>query len=110
MRGAISRDDLQEYLAALSCSSVYVSEAKDRAISKEEAYHGIIAIVDNLEGSYDGALEDCNSAVEVLIRRIKGDADLESAAEWVRLNYPAMAATHGLIATPAPPPPENEER
>lgn len=46
---------------------------------------------------YDGAMEDCDNAVEVLIARVKGDASLDSAGEWVRLNYPALARQHGLL-------------
>lgn len=45
---------------------------------------------------YDGAMEDCESAVMVLIRRIKGEGTMEGAAEWVRSNYPKLAREHGL--------------
>lgn len=41
--------------------------------------------------NYMGLQEDLKSAVSVLIRRINGDADVASAAEWVRLNYPDRA-------------------
>lgn len=46
---------------------------------------------------YEGAMEDCDSAVTVLIARVKGDASLESAGEWVKRNYPALARQHGLL-------------
>ncbi|QBX38638.1 hypothetical protein E4M02_10985 [Brevundimonas sp. S30B] len=41
--------------------------------------------------NYEGAMSDLNSVLDVLIRRINGEASLESAAEWVRLNYPDRA-------------------
>lgn len=59
--------------------------------------HSRFADMADAEGSYEGALEDCNSAVEALIRRIKGEADLGSAQEWVCLNYPALAFKHDLM-------------
>lgn len=40
---------------------------------------------------YEGAMSDLDSVLDVLIKRINGEADLESAAEWVRLNYPEKA-------------------
>ena len=49
--------------------------------------------------NYDGALSDIDSLLRVLIRRINGEADLASAAEWVRLNYPLAAEA---IRTQAP--------
>lgn len=52
--------------------------------------------LDDALDCYDGAMEDCDSAVTALIRRIKGEADLESAREWVCLNYPRLAAEHGI--------------
>jgi hypothetical protein len=42
--------------------------------------------------NYDGAMADLHGALTVLIRRINGEADLASAAEWVRKNYPKRAA------------------
>lgn len=51
--------------------------------------------------SYDGAMEDCRSAVMVLIRRIKGEKPWASAAEWVRINHPGLWAEHGGSAEPA---------
>ncbi|WP_292036770.1 MULTISPECIES: hypothetical protein [unclassified Brevundimonas] len=41
--------------------------------------------------NYEGALSDIDSLLTVLIRRINGEKDLASAAEWVRLNYPLAA-------------------
>ena len=41
--------------------------------------------------NYEGAMSDLDSAISVLIKRINGEADLASAAEWVRLNYPKRA-------------------
>lgn len=41
--------------------------------------------------NYRGMAADLDSCLDVLIRRINGEADLESAATWVRLNYPARA-------------------
>lgn len=41
--------------------------------------------------NYEGAMSDIDSLLKVLIRRINGEADLASAAEWVRLNYPIAA-------------------
>lgn len=38
-----------------------------------------------------GMKDDLDSALDVLIRRINGEAPLSTAAEWVRLNYPARA-------------------
>jgi hypothetical protein len=62
-----------------------------------EAAAAIRAARDN----YDGALADIDSALDVLIRRINGEADLASAAEWVRLNYPKHAER---LRPPAPSP------
>ena len=39
----------------------------------------------------DGVKDDLDAALDALIRRINGEADLASAAEWVRLNYPSRA-------------------
>lgn len=39
----------------------------------------------------DGLKDDLDAALDALIRRINGEADLASAAEWVRLNYPDRA-------------------
>lgn len=50
--------------------------------------------------NYQGAMADCNSAVTVLIRRINEEADLASAAAWVRLNYPKRAAEIKQTAPP----------
>lgn len=42
--------------------------------------------------NYQGAMADLASAVDVLIRRINGEAPIASAAPWVQLNYPKQAA------------------
>lgn len=42
--------------------------------------------------NYEGAMADLDSAITVLIHRINGHADLASAAEWVRRNYPKRAS------------------
>ena len=51
--------------------------------------------------NYEGAMADLDSAITVLIRRINGEADLASAAEWVRLNYPSRASE--IVAHPEAP-------
>lgn len=56
-----------------------------------------------MEMNYEGALSDCQAAVTVLIRRINGEADLASAAEWIRLNYPKRAAELAQPLSPIPP-------
>jgi hypothetical protein len=43
---------------------------------------------ERLEYKVDALEHELNSALDVLIRRINGEADLRSAAEWVVLNYP----------------------
>lgn len=48
---------------------------------------------------YEGALSDLDAALDVLVRRINGEASLESAAEWLRLNYPDKA---GSLKSPLP--------
>lgn len=47
--------------------------------------------LENQKLNYQGAMADLDSCLDVLIRRINGEADLESAATWVRLNYPSRA-------------------
>lgn len=44
------------------------------------------------ENKVDALEHELDSALDVLIRRINGEADLRSAAEWVVLNYPRKAA------------------
>lgn len=56
--------------------------------------------------NYEGAMADLQSAITVLIRRINGEADLASAAEWVRLNYPSRASE--IVAHPEAPKVEQE--
>ncbi|RWX72522.1 DUF1653 domain-containing protein [Mesorhizobium sp. M2A.F.Ca.ET.039.01.1.1] len=51
--------------------------------------------LDQAQDKIDGLSADLDSALEVLIRRINGEADLASAAEWVRLNYPNLAGKIG---------------
>lgn len=53
--------------------------------------------VQDMTDNYDGAMEDCDSAVMVLIARIQGKADLDSAKEWVCLNYPRLAFENRLM-------------
>lgn len=55
----------------------------------------------DMVSNYDGAMEDCDIAVEVLITRIKGEADLESDRYWVCANYPDLARRHGLAPSPS---------
>jgi len=47
---------------------------------------------ERLEYKVDALEHELDSALNVLIRRINGEADLASAAEWVVLNYPRKAA------------------
>lgn len=41
--------------------------------------------------NYEGAMADLDAVLDVLVRRINGEADLASAAEWLRMNYPEKA-------------------
>lgn len=49
------------------------------------------AEIEDMRRNYVGAMSDLDSALDVLVRRINGEADLESAAEWLRSNYPEKA-------------------
>lgn len=60
----------------------------------------VTVALEEMLGCYEGAMADCDSAVEAFIRRIKGQATLESGAEWVRLNHPRAAEAHGLQKAP----------
>lgn len=48
--------------------------------------------VDEMRMNYEGAMSDLDSALDVLISRINGEKDMESAAEWIRLNYPSKSS------------------
>lgn len=48
-------------------------------------------LIDAASRADDGMKDDLDAALDALIRRINGEADLASAAEWVRLNYPGRA-------------------
>lgn len=45
-------------------------------------------------GSDDGIKYDLESALRVLARRINGEKDLASAADWLEANYPDFAQEH----------------
>lgn len=49
--------------------------------------------MDELLDKIDGLESELDACLEVLVRRIRGEADLASAAEWVRLNYPKFRLT-----------------
>lgn len=50
----------------------------------------------DLRDRVEGLECDLDSALDVLIARIKGEKPLETAAEWLRLNYPEKARAAGL--------------
>lgn len=52
----------------------------------------IVAALEEWPLSYSGLADDLDSALMVLAKRIRGDNDLASAAEWMRRNYPFFAA------------------
>lgn len=58
--------------------------------------------IDQWKDKADGLQSDLECALEVLVRRINGEADLASAAEWVRLNYPLLAARLNASPDTAP--------
>lgn len=49
-----------------------------------------IAEVEVLRDKVDGLESDLDSALDVLVRRINGDADLVSAHDWLVSNYPGL--------------------
>lgn len=44
------------------------------------------------EEDYAEVMSDLNAALDVLIKRINGEADLTSAAEWIKTNFPEKAS------------------
>ena len=54
-------------------------------------------VLEDAAYSYEGARDDCDSAVMVLIKRITGASDMDSAREWVCLNYPSLAFANDLM-------------
>ena len=71
-----------------ACVSRVSYNAASSSAGKEPARDRTI---DHLEYTIDGLRCDLDSALDVLIRRINGEADLDSAANWLRLNYPGRS-------------------
>lgn len=93
----------------LEANNRYIQAGRD-ARAKVRELEGQIGIIlasltraveigEEYKAKSDGLASDLASALDVLIRRINGEADLANAAGWVRLNYPKLADQ----ISPAPP-------
>ncbi len=75
---------------ALLASDAVLAQAGMVVVPREATpYDGPVG---EMRLNYEGALADLDSALDVLIARINGDRDMQSAAVWLRMNYPKKAA------------------
>jgi len=77
----------QGVMGAIGCS--YCNADVDGGCTS--TFHASQCLAEQLEeaqGKIEGLLSDLDSALNVIVRRVNGEADLASAKEWLGLNYP----------------------
>lgn len=106
IRFASFGDEIARMAARHDARVAELLDANNREVERRRAAE---RLADDRGDKADAMEAELYEVLNVLIRRINGEADWKSAAEWVRLNYPGKAQdVWGIEESASPAEPEEE--